>query len=270
MTGEENLSSISDRADARLVIGVALRLALAAFVVYNLNCKSEGSFDVYATRYIPVSLVTEGNLDLDEFPTLHRYPPGMGESDELPYYLQRARGHYLSTYPVMPAILSAPIYAIPIWLLSATHQPIGLFVVKLLAKISASAAIAASVAVLYLALLHMGSDRRRAFWIAFVYTFATSSWATSSQGLWQTAWSQPLIALTLYLLLRADEGTGYLIGAGAAVALSVACRPPNVIIALTLSVFVLHRYGRRLLPFALFPTVIAGLLALYNAYGLGH
>ena len=105
----------------------ALRLALLAFVVYNINLRSETSFDTYPTRYIPISIVTQFNLDLDEFPSLHHYPQSYhADPDVLPYYVQYRRGHYVSTYPVMPAILSAVIYAIPVWLLKAMHVPISL------------------------------------------------------------------------------------------------------------------------------------------------
>lgn len=70
----------------------ALRLALAAFVVYNINLRPVSSADTFPTRYLPISILTEFDLDLDEFPFLikaeHPFPGA--ENAGLPYYLQAA------------------------------------------------------------------------------------------------------------------------------------------------------------------------------------
>ena len=187
----------------------AVRLFLLCFIVYNANLRSITSFDTNATRYLPISILKEFNLDLDEFSFLHKYSDGRKEeADVIPYYLQYVRGHYMSTYPIMPAILSVPIYAVPVFLgltegsVSAGGWSQTEIVGTFLSKISASFAVAFSVGILYLALLRLTS-KRSALWIALIYGLATSSWAVSSQGLWQTAFSQPMLALTFYFLIKA-------------------------------------------------------------------
>jgi hypothetical protein len=257
----------------------ALRLALLALIVYNINLRSETSMDTYPTRYVPVSLVTQLNLDLDEFAFLHHYPEWYhADADAIPYYVQFRRGHYVSTYPVMPAILSVVVYALPVWLLKLAHVPISLPLVTLLSKLAASAAVAASVGVLYLGVRRLKGERP-ALWIALIYAFATCSWSSSSQGLWQTAWSQPLLAAALYGFIRARESQSqWLIGAGLALALSVACRPPNAVIAAVMMIYVLHQHVlrpggregvRSLLRFIAFPLLIGTLLVLYQLYYFG-
>jgi hypothetical protein len=228
---------------ARLWHSTALRLGVLAFIVFNINLRSETSMDTYATRYIPVGIVTHLTLTLDRFPSLHTYPSWWHDTkDKIPYYIQIRRGHFVSTYPVMPAILSAPIYALPVWAAALLGVPMTLAVVTVLAKLAASFACAVSVSLVYLTLRRLTAPRP-ALWIALIYAFATSTWSVSSQGLWQTAWSQPLLAAAFYFLVRAREEQGrFLIWAGLMLALSVACRSPNIVFAALLTIYVLHEH----------------------------
>ena len=90
-------------------------LVVLAFINYTANLRSITSFDTSPTRYLPISIIKEFDLDLDEFPFLHHYPEWWrGDKSTLPYYLQYVGGHYMSAFPVMPAILSLPVYAVPV------------------------------------------------------------------------------------------------------------------------------------------------------------
>ncbi len=262
----------------RLWRSTALRLALLAFVVYNANLRSITSADTFPTRYLPISIVREHDLDLDEFPFLRAARPGVaradGDSASTPYYLQRARGHYMSTYPVLPAVLAAPVYAVPV-LMGLTDGPgaaLGYsrteIVGTLLSKVAASLAVALSVAAVYLTLLR-ATTARGAWWGALVYAFGTSSWSVSSQGLWQTAMSQPLIALALYWLVRGRDDERYTVWAGLPLAMAVACRPPTVIVAAVMAAYVLRHAPRLFVRFAVAPAAVAALLVGYNEYYFG-
>lgn len=267
----------------RLYRSTSVRLILLSFVIYNANLRSITSFDTNPTRYLPISILREFDFDLDEFPFLHKYPewwlsnhkykPLYSEQD-IPYYLQYTRGHYLSTYPVMPAILSVPIYAIPVFLgwtdgsISVQSWNQTEIVGTLLSKISASLAVAISVGVLYLTLLHLTTERS-ALWISLIYAFATSSWAVSSQGLWQSAMSQPLLTLALYFFIKAKKNPRYIIYAGISLALSVACRPPNIIFAGIFFAYVIFHHRRQVPYFIIFPTITGTLLLAYNLYYFG-
>ena len=248
-------------------------LALLAFVIYNANLRSITSFDTNPTRYLPISIIKQFDLDLDEFPFLHKYPEWwQGDKNALPYYkgvpyyLVYVRGHYMSRFPIMPAILSVPVYAIPVALgltdgnasvLGYTHTEI---VGTLLSKISASLAVAFSVGILYLTLLRLANPTA-ALSIALVYAFATSSWSVSSQGLWQSSISQSLLALTLYFLVL-----GQVVYASIPLALSVACRQPTLIFAVAFFIYVARYHRTKLLAFSIFPVVLGGLLLTYNLY----
>lgn len=261
----------------RIVHSTALKLVLLAFVIYNANMRSITSFDTNATRYLPISIIKEFDLDLDEFSFLISLPEGSAANiNDTPYWVQEVGGHYLSTFPIMPAILSVPVYVVPVLLglTDGSAAAIGYsqteVVGTLLSKLSASAAVAISVGFTFLTLCRLTS-KRTALWIALLYAFATSSWALASQGLWQTSFSQPLLAISLYFLVvaREEHTERNLVFAGLAIALSVASRPPNVVFAVVLFAYVLHKYGRSARYFVIFPAITAILLVLYNLYYFG-
>ena len=270
---------------SKLYKSTAFRLILLSFVVYNANLRSITSFDTNPTRYLPISLIKNFSLDLDEFTFLHRYPDWWIEKyheeekssfeTRVPTYLQFARGHYMSIYPIMPAILSVPVYVIPV-VLGLTNGPVSVLsynqteiVGTMLSKISSSAAVAISVGIIYLTLLRLTS-RKNALWLSLIYAFATSSWSISSQGLWQSAMSQPTLALAFYYLIKAKESERNVIYASIPLALSVASRPPNIIFALILLIYVIHKHSPQLKYFVIFPLIIGSLLLLYNSYYFGN
>ena len=237
--------------DRRAWLRAPLWLFLGAFVVYNANLREISSYDTMATRLVPVSLLRSFDLDMDEFEFF--YDPDFPTNpvvrdpgpipDRTPYWVQFRRGHFMPTFPVATGILAAPVYA-PAVALGLFDDPARTMLFgTLLAKLSASLFAALSVAVLYLMLLRV-TDRRAALWVAVIYGFATSTWAVSSQGLWQVAASQPCLVLALYGLVRArdDEGgrqaaSKWFAMAGLFFALSVAARPPNALPALVMSVY---------------------------------
>lgn len=181
----------------------------------------------------------------------------------------------MSAYPVMPAILSIPVYVLPV-LLGLTEGSVSAMgftqteiVGTFLSKIVASVSVATSVGILYLALLHLTS-RRASLWIALIYGFATSSWAVSSQGLWLSSMGQPCLAFALYFFIKARQDTCNIIYASIPLALSVACRPQNTIFALIMFIYVIHRYRAQIIRFLVFPSILAALLFTYNFYYFGN
>lgn len=251
----------------------ALGLAVIAFVVYNANLRSVTSFDTYPTRYLPISILNERDLDLDEFPSIQRYPGGR-EPGTVPYYLQHVRGHYMSSYPVAAAILAVPVYAIPTWMGLIASGPGDaaeertFLAATLLAKLAASSAVALSVGLVFLTASRRVSHRA-ALVIALCYGFGTSSWSVSSQGLWQSAMSQPLLALAIHLLARQERVRVEMACAGLALALATACRPPTAIFAGMYALFVWFHSRDQFPRFVIGPVLIGSAVLAYNLYYFG-
>src|SRR5439155_4916807 len=118
---------------------------------------------------------------------------------------------------------------------------------------------------MYLTLLQL-TTRTRALWIALIYAFATSSWSLSSQGLWQSSMSEPLLALTLYLLVKARAQPRYVTYAGVPLALAVACRPTTAIFAAVFLIYIIRYYRLHTISFLVFPLTVASFLIAYNLY----
>jgi hypothetical protein len=264
------------QAITRLVASTPLRLALLAFVVYNLNLRSITSYDTYPARLLPISILTKGSLDLDEFTFLREPRFVASREDTAAYFMSYRRDHWMSVFPVMPAVLAAPVYAGPVLLGLHRGPPIvaGLsrveVVATLLSKLAASLAAAASVVFMYLTLRHVARPRA-AVALALIYAFATSTWSVTSQGLWGNAFSQPAFARALLAFVRAREANAarWVAVAGFALAVSVACRPPMLVVAVVLSIYVLRRHAPHLLQFAIAPIVIGALVVPYDVYYFG-
>ena len=103
-------------------------------------------------------------------------------------------------------------------------------VARILEKLVASAIAAASAAFLFLLLLRV-TNARRALLLAAVYAFATNTWSTSSQALWQHGASQLTIVASLLCLAKFLEAprTRSAVGAGLLAALSIAMRPTDLL-----------------------------------------
>ncbi len=229
-----------------------------SMLAFCINGKTIGSGDTLPTRYLPFSLILEGNFDLEEFDFLRddskqkTYPT----LENTPYYLRRHGDHYYSGYPVGPAILALPIYLIPV--LSGL-EPDSPHVDKL-AKSAAALIAAFSVLFLFLALCYVTPTSWAAVF-SLVYALGTCTLPISSQALWQHGPSQFFLTLMLYFFTRGEKDDRYIPWGSFALSASIAMRSSNALIALPISVLILLRYRRQWLRAALLflpPVSLAG------------
>lgn len=252
---------------------VALGLALLSFVVYNLNFREVSAQDTIPARFLPLSILAEGDLDLDEFEFLH-----LGRTDprELPYYLQYRDGHYYSSYPVLPGIMAVPVYVIPTLLgLFDESEPDFSTDVSITSKVAAALFAALSVAFVYLACRRLFAPPW-ALGATLLYAFATGTLSTSSQGLWQHGPAQLWLALALWCFLPSggDTGTSRLgpvaaLFGGISLGLAVAARSVMAVPAAVLFVYAFRRNWRAVPLLLIGPLVAGGLLAWYNFHHFG-
>jgi hypothetical protein len=216
--------------------GVAL--LACSLIVYLANGSIQTIGDTLPARYLPLSLLREGNFDLDEFDFLH--------AEGISYFLSHVRGHYVSNYPV-----GAPLLALPVYVPSALgHVTATSGFVAQIEKLAAALIVALSVALVFLVACRL-SSRSWAIVVAAVYALGSSSLSTSSQGLWQHGPSQLAITASLYCLARGRHEPSWVALAGLPMAFSVICRPTNVLFVLPLGLYALIYHPRS------FPGVIA-------------
>ena len=243
----------------------ALVLFLAAWAVYNLNCRPITSGDTAPAALLPFAVVLDGTLNLD------RYADGMARLYyNNPYFLRYKEGHAYSRYPIVVPLLISPAY-LPLRLVAGIRDwPMSKLIVlaRVLEKIWASAIAAASLAVLFM-LLRRLTERKYALFLALVFGFATNTWSTSSQALWQHGMTQLTIVLSL-MFLHSFLASGSRMAcalAGLFAALGIGVRPTNALFfAIACIVLLIFSRDRRtvLVSFGGFGLLMGGGLAFYN------
>ncbi len=244
---------------------VATGLFLAVFLLFacRLLLGNEPRFggwgDTVGTRLLPVSLLTEGNLDLDEFSSLR-------DGGTCPYFLVSAGGHFYSAHPIGGAFLLTPVYALAhVAGFNVLHDT---DTRDLLAGYSAAFLAALSVVLVFLTYARRGV--RRALAVALVYGLGTGVWPICAQDLWQHTFGIVFVAWALYLLERGIDSPACLGWIGLPAGLMFVVRPANGLIVAVLGLYVLLRQPRQLLRFAVLGVPFLAATLAYNLGVLGH
>jgi hypothetical protein len=215
-----------------------LLLFLGVVFVYSLNNRPLTAGDTIPASYLPLSLLREFDFDLDEFPFLYE--------DEMPWFLQRINGRVVSAYPPWAGLLAVPVYLLPVLGGLPAQSPW----IHDLEKLSATLITALSV-VLLLFTLHRLTNEKIAWSVAIVYAFATGSFSSSSQALWQHGPSQLFLTLTIYWLVEAFDQPRFSAYAGLALGSAIICRPSNAVMAIPIAAYVLLRHRHQFVGFCL-------------------
>jgi hypothetical protein len=218
--------------------GVTAALFLAALLVYAASPVTT-SIDSMWTVYTSLSLVRDGNIELDEYVSVLR--------DSHFYASREIGGHYYHFYPYGPALLSMPF----VWALDQAASASGIdlasryltvrpvWVERALAALFA----AATGAVMLLIARETGADLRRSALIAATFAFGTSAWSTASRALWQHGPSMLLLSVALWIAVRARRQPELIRFLGLPLALAYVTRPTNAasIVVFSLFVALVHR-----------------------------
>jgi hypothetical protein len=235
---------------------VAILLVLVALAVYLKNFRVVSTIGIQDTEpqhLLAISLLTDGDFYLDEF---------VAPDGTLPMGTTRVGGHVVSNYPIVPALLNVPIYAV------ARSLKIDLYANRYLLSLFTAAIVAAlSVGFMYLVLVEVSQRRTTALLGALIYAFGTGVWSTASQGLWQHGPSLLFITIALWLMLR--NAPRYLVLSGLFWGLAVFNRPPNVLFALPMALYVVRYYRSHWKRFVVFAIVPLLAMAWYSSAVLG-
>ena len=240
---------------------------LASFVVYQANLRPVASLDSLPAALLPFSILLDGSLHLDRFA-----PYLMHGQPRTPYCLHEKNGHYYSTYSIAQPLLLTPLY-VPVCaaLSPASWEPGDLILLaRMLEKLIAGTLAAASAAVFFV-LLDGITSRRNALLLTAAYAFGTTTWAISSQALWQHSGGGLLIVLALLALQHwaADEQSPkFLLLAGLWSGLAVAVRPTDGLLACAIVIALLIKRTKiRLLGVFALPVIVCGCLtAAWNLW----
>ncbi len=214
-------------------------LFLAAFLVYNLNLRPIPAGDTSPAALLPFAILADHTLTFDRFAAWYEQSQHM-----VPVWFTRGRdGHFYSAYPIALPLLLTPLYFPVVAFLDIGHMPVGRLVLlaRILEKCSASLIAALSV-IAFLALAETLTGRRAAWQASVVYAFASQTWSTASQALWQHGASECAIILTLLCLVKIPKHPGSCFHAalfGICAGFTFAFRPSNGIFVCICGVYAL-------------------------------
>ncbi len=220
-------------------------LLVGLLVAYNINLRQVSSHDTYASRFVPISILRDGDVILDDFvPEEMKQHAGENVlSDNFIY----VRGHFYDSHPPIGPLLAMPVYALPVWIGIPQGPEL---VANMFSKLAASIMVALSAVLLYRASRQLlgatlasqpSVDRtlhvdRVALLAATTYGLATSVWSTASLAMWTHTPAVLAFAVALWALTAGRTGV-----AGAAVAAACFARPATAPAVAMLGMYLVHR-----------------------------
>ena len=223
----------------------SLLLFIGLLLAYNVNLRQVSSHDTYASRFVPISILRDGDLILDEFvPEEIKQEAG---DDFLSTSFHYTRGHFYDSHPPIGPLLSLPVYAVPTWIgIPARPELVANVFSKLaasmLAALSALAVFAASKRLLRATgtskptVRDIDRENLVAIAAALTYGLGTSVWSTASLALWTHTPAVLGYSVALWALTAGRPGV-----AGTAAAAAVIARPATVSAIALLGMFLAHR-----------------------------
>ncbi|MDD4972557.1 MAG: hypothetical protein PHT07_24260 [Paludibacter sp.] len=241
------------------------------------------SFDSRWSIHTAVSIISEGNTNLDEYKS---------QIEEQKYYAIRiVDGHYYTMYPVGASTIAVPfVYAFDKTLsLTSTVIPSYRKYTKLekantawwqlnpdnvishfgyVEKLVASVVVALNAVFIFL-IASLFLKRRYSLLIVFIFAFCTSAWSTAGRALWQHGPSMLMLSIALYLILLANKRPGLVQYVSLPLAFAYVIRPTNIISVVLLTIFILVQYRSCFLKYIAWSLPIA-LPFIYFNFNVWH
>jgi hypothetical protein len=242
-------------------------LFFITFFIYNINFRAIPNGDTVPSSLIPIVLLTNGNIVMNEFNQYYF------KHSVTPYFFRLTKFGYLPSYPLATGILLTPFYAIPVYRFSKYNPTTEIWIhfANIAGKVSASLITALSVVLFYLLAVRLGTSLRVTLMLSLSYAFASQAWSTSSQALWQHGPGVLFMLLAGLLALSQVEHptTGKAILFGLAASIAVAVRPTNILFALPLYFWIITKRPSHIPAYTVPSAIVALLLVGYNYITFG-
>lgn len=239
---------------SRLVLfAVIFLIFLIVFFIYALPHQWLFSQDVLPNIFLPISVIQNQNLTFEQF---------FQDQANIPYSFRNIDHKIVSGYPIVPGILSIPVYFIA-FILGVNL----LLFSSLLSHLSAILITSLSVIFVYLILKRFCRKNSTVIFFSFVYAFATGVWSVASQSIWQHGPSLLFLSIALWMIVREEHNlipwAGFFLG------MAVWNRPVNFVIALLLTIYVFFQYRKYILKYILLAVIPMILMCLYSYFYYG-
>ncbi|PIE33187.1 hypothetical protein CSA56_12745 [candidate division KSB3 bacterium] len=219
-------------------------IVLATFFGYFIWSSYAVSIDSIWSTYVALSLLREGNANLDEYEqVLKKYV----------HHVEWQHEHYYNIYPLGTPVMAVPfMWIVDRFMQQALSQDTVQFynrygwIPRGIEKFIASWIVAGASGAIYLLACLFFSSRFAPFLLTFIFAFCSSAWSTASRGLWQHGPALFLLTIALYLLLLSDRRPHHRFWAlrltAVCLSFSFWVRPTNILSILLLSAYVLYRH----------------------------
>ncbi len=205
------------------------------------------------TIHLALSVIREGNLDLDE------YKPIMTPDD---YAVFTYQGHKYSLYPIGTPLLAIPLVFIYNLIDPNTFEMIAR-IHPVAQTIIASVIVAVTSVLIYL-IAKLSLNIKQSLFVAFIFSFCTSAWSTTSRALWQHGPSMLFLALALYLLVLSRNKPWIIQFASIPLAYSYVIRPSNALSIIFISFYIFIYHRKYFIRYVLWSLIIAVPFFLVN------
>ncbi|MFB2773087.1 glycosyltransferase family 39 protein [Pelatocladus sp. BLCC-F211] len=260
------------------ITGEIVLIFLTCSVIYLANGETISSGDTVPNTLLAFNLFENHTFHLDAFRASYFVDRGVFYA-----FAEGNNGHLSSTYPIGSAIVTFPFYVIfyiylkliysylsvPLDITSENFEVYRVFFEKFAATITT----AISIVIFYLS-SRLKFNRGISLVSTFIFAFATNTWVTSSQGLWQHGISNLALICTIFCLLKANRTSKgsqkiWLILAGVACGLLPAIRPTSTLFTIAAIVYSVFTY--RFQSIFLFFGLVSALPSLaWNLYYFGN
>jgi len=247
---------------------LALVWSAGLYAIYLANGREIWSGDTVPAKYLTCSLVRGDGFYLDRYRSdvLKWWP-----LPSTPYYVSEVDGHYVSRYPIGPALVALPFTMPQMLVLDWTHpgwETSDPQWFNTIAKRSAAAITTLATLVLLVVLRKLGLGRE-AWLVALAAALGSNLWSTASQSLWQHGPAALMLTLLILLLWPESPSRWRFFTAGLTAAMLVCSRPVDLAFAVTTALWVTIRHPRGLIWFLPPAALIGAALIGYNRAYLG-
>lgn len=252
---------------------------LICTLVYLANNQTIGAGDTYPNSLLAFNLLENHTLDLDIFRNTVQCPLG---AKSCYYFVEGINGHLSSLYPIGTAILTFPVYIVCFVIVKILHIGVPLDITSvhfeyyrsICEKIAATIVTSLTVVTFYICSRIKFSPSVSKL-STFIFAFATNTWMTSSQALWQHGASNLVVILIVFCLIQTNRSNNnvrvmYMVLAGIGCGLLPGIRPTSIVFSIAAIVYSLFIY-RSYFIFILIPSLISSLPCLiWNIYYFGN
>jgi hypothetical protein len=245
---------------------------LIIFLVSPVHQITDSSYSMYLSD----CLLRERSFTLDAcgIPVLEPKPLNDYITNGGIYQLEIQRGRVYYFFPAGGSVLSVPYVAVAKLFGVSARNPDGSFNVQgeIALELGLAALLMALLSTLFFFTSRILLSTAWSLLIALGGSLGTQIWSTASRGLWSHTWSVLLAGLVVYLLMLAETKSRKLHPILLATTLSwmYFVRPTNSVVVLAVSLFVLLRYRKQFLQFALAGAVWIGVFLIYSWHNFGQ